>query len=211
MNRLAMAHPTKWVVKLGGSLAATPELKKWLQVLAAHGKGQVIIVPGGGPFADQVRIAQQQWGFDNTTAHKMALLAMEQYGLMLSRIETDLVVVHSLIDINAVLSSQRLALWLPARMLFDSSELPLNWDITSDSIAAWLATKTNATNLLLIKHQAAEINTSNLDDLEINGTVDSGFKQFILDACFHVSILGKSDSGTFSLNFAEGLTDLTDN
>ena len=196
------------MVKLGGSLAATPELKKWLQVLAAHGKGRVIIVPGGGPFADQVRIAQQQWEFDDATAHKMALLAMEQYGLMLSRIETDLVVVHSLIDINTALSSQQLALWLPAKMLFDSSELPLSWDITSDSIAAWLATKTNATDLLLVKHQAAEINTSNLEDLQMSGTVDSGFKQFLLDACFHVSILGKSDSDAFRINSAESLIDL---
>jgi len=192
-----MARSIKWVVKLGGSLAATPELKKWLQVLAAHGKGQVIIVPGGGPFAGQVRIAQQQWDFDDTTAHKMAILAMEQYGLMLSSIERDLVVVHSLTEIQKVLSSQRLALWLPARMLFDSSELPLTWDITSDSIAAWLATKTNATNLLLVKHQAAEINKSNLDDLQMSGAVDSGFKQFLLNACFHVSILGKSDSDAF--------------
>ena len=201
MNQLAMTHSTKWVVKLGGSLASTPELKKWLQVLAVHGRGRVIIVPGGGPFADQVRIAQQQWGFDDATAHKMAILAMEQYGLMLSRIETDLVVVHSLTDIKKALSSQRLALWFPAKMLFDSSELPLTWDITSDSIAAWLATKTNATNLLLVKHQASEINKSNLDDLQMSGAVDSGFKQLLLDACFHVSILGKSDSDAFRLNF----------
>lgn len=87
----------------------------------------------------------------------MAILAMEQYGLMLGSIERDLVVAHSLTEIHKVLSSQQVALWFPVKMLFDSSELPSSWDITSDSISAWLAIKTNATNLLLVKHQATEV------------------------------------------------------
>jgi aspartokinase-like uncharacterized kinase len=48
------------VVKIGGSLYDTPELKKWLKQLAKAAKDDsIIIVPGGGPFADTVRDAQK--------------------------------------------------------------------------------------------------------------------------------------------------------
>ena len=62
-----------WVVKLGGSLAYSPELPHWLSALAHT---DAVIVPGGGPFADTVRDAQQIWRFDDATAHAMALLAI---------------------------------------------------------------------------------------------------------------------------------------
>lgn len=76
----------KYIIKIGGSLYYRPELKRVL----AHAAGLVkaphsaVIVPGGGPFADQVRRAQQRWLFADKTAHDMALLAMRQYGLMLA-------------------------------------------------------------------------------------------------------------------------------
>ena len=49
-----------WVVKLGGSLAYASELPRWLSALAEGAGGRAIIVPGGGPFADQVRHAQSE-------------------------------------------------------------------------------------------------------------------------------------------------------
>ena len=71
-----------WVVKLGGSLCEqapeTSPLRDWLDLLVCEGAGRVVIVPGGGKFADAVRGAQAQWCFDDLTAHNMALLAMSQ-------------------------------------------------------------------------------------------------------------------------------------
>src|SRR3546814_1733087 len=75
-----------WVVKLGGSLAGGPELTGWLDALAAGG-GSIVLVPGGGPFADAVRTMQRRWSFGDATAHHLALLAMEQYGLMLAGLQ----------------------------------------------------------------------------------------------------------------------------
>ncbi|MFM8330064.1 MAG: hypothetical protein ACKN9T_00055, partial [Candidatus Methylumidiphilus sp.] len=76
-----------WVVKLGGSLANSPHLPHWLNALA---KTDSLIVPGGGPFANQVRRSQETWGFDDHVAHRMAILAMEQYGTMMTGIRSDL-------------------------------------------------------------------------------------------------------------------------
>ena len=44
-----------WVVKIGGSLSHDPMLRKWLVELCEVGGGRVVIVPGGGDFADKVR------------------------------------------------------------------------------------------------------------------------------------------------------------
>ena len=73
-----------WVVKLGGSLQSFPGLRDWVRLIAEQGGGRVVLVPGGGQFADAVRAAQRTAGFDDRTAHGMALFAMEQYGLMLA-------------------------------------------------------------------------------------------------------------------------------
>ncbi len=70
------------VVKLGGSLAASAHLPRLLQELARL--PDLVIAPGGGPFADAVRRAQTERGFDDAAAHDMALLAMAQFGRMLA-------------------------------------------------------------------------------------------------------------------------------
>ena len=67
-----------WVVKLGGSLNSDPVLPQWLELLAELGGGRVIVVCGGGAFADEVRRAQAHWHFDDLPAHNMAVLAMAQ-------------------------------------------------------------------------------------------------------------------------------------
>ena len=54
------------VVKLGGSLADWDRLPHCLACLVPLG---LVIVPGGGPFADQVRTAYSRWRFDQATAH----------------------------------------------------------------------------------------------------------------------------------------------
>ena len=67
------------VIKLGGSLAYSKTLIDCLNKIQQRYQGRaVIIVPGGGAFADQVRRAQQHWQFDDITAHHMAILAMQQ-------------------------------------------------------------------------------------------------------------------------------------
>ncbi|OZA05848.1 MAG: uridylate kinase, partial [Methylophilaceae bacterium 17-44-8] len=49
-----------WVIKLGGSLLGTDELQQWLSCIAEYGDGRVVIVPGGGVFADTVRTLYAQ-------------------------------------------------------------------------------------------------------------------------------------------------------
>lgn len=139
-----------WVIKLGGSLAASPLLMPWLNAIAAGGSG-VVLVPGGGSFADAVRDAQRRWRFGDGAAHRMALLAMEQYGLMLAAMEPRLRPAPSRHGIRQALAEGGVPVWLPSRMLIGRPDIPESWDVTSDSLAAWLAGELRAAGLLLVK------------------------------------------------------------
>ena len=135
----------KWVVKIGGGLYDSPKLAKVVQRLSDF-SAPALVVPGGGPFADQVRAAQKRWGFDDRRAHAMALLAMRQYGYLLAALgELD---THERIELPAASGASQI--WLPDENSL-SGDLAANWEVTSDSIAAWLAGETGADWLVLIK------------------------------------------------------------
>ncbi len=69
------------VVKLGGSVVRDAALEPWLEVIG-DARQPIVIVPGGGTLADEVRACQRQLGFADATAHRMALLAMDQLAWM---------------------------------------------------------------------------------------------------------------------------------
>src|ERR671935_1882325 len=100
------------VVKLGGSYAFSPILGDWLEMVARNA-GNVVLVPGGGPFADAVRDAQPKMGFDDAAAHHMALLAMEQYGRALVSVNGALAPASSLAAIRRLLSTRKVPVWAP--------------------------------------------------------------------------------------------------
>src|SRR4051812_19171173 len=106
MRRYRMGSPSvlqrAWIVKLSGSLAEWGPLVDWLKLLARHAAERpIIIVPGGGPFAHAVRNVQDVWRLDNPIAHRMALLAMEQYGLLLQGVCPSLRPAADLADLQA--------------------------------------------------------------------------------------------------------------
>jgi 5-(aminomethyl)-3-furanmethanol phosphate kinase len=139
------------VMKLGGSYAESPMLRRWLHA-AARAPGGLVLVPGGGPFADVVRHAQPRMGFDDHAAHDMALLAMAQFGRVLVSFETRLVLAESLDAVLHLCTADRIPVWSPWPMLRDAPDIPRSWEVTSDSLSLWLARALNAPRLLLVKH-----------------------------------------------------------
>jgi len=137
------------VAKIGGSLWRSPLLSRWVAAFAAW-PGPVTIVPGGGPFADAVRATQGPMRFSDRAAHEMALLAMEQYGLALCDLFSDLVLAATPREAAAMSAQGRTPVWRPRALALESG-LPASWDLTSDSLAAWYARESGAPELLLIK------------------------------------------------------------
>lgn len=167
-----------WVVKLGGSLGRDPRLKSWLKFLARPGWCKVV-VPGGGAFADQVRESQSRWRFDDRTAHRMAILAMQQYGWMLAGIQPALIPVSRAAVVRSRLRYRRPVLWLPDFDELERARIPNRWSVTSDSLAAWLARRLNADGVVLVK--AAPIVTQRIDRLQRQGIVDAAFHRWLGD------------------------------
>lgn len=166
-----------WIVKLGGSLARSPALPAWLDAIATGG-GMLVVVPGGGPFADEVRAMQRRWAFSDATAHRMALLAMEKYGLMLASLQPRLRSAASRSEIARVLKDDGVPVWLPTRMAVGRPDIPESWDVTSDSLAAWLAVQLRADGLVLVK-SVPVAEGSAIDDLVRLGTVDPLLPEFL--------------------------------
>jgi 5-(aminomethyl)-3-furanmethanol phosphate kinase len=177
------------VVKLGGSFALSTALRSWIDVLVKCG-GRVIVVPGGGPFAETVRTSQAGMGFDDRAAHHMALLAMEQYGRALISLGASLSPATSAGAIRSELAAGRVPVWMPTQMVLEADDIAPSWEVTSDSLAAWLAGRIGARRLLLVKQAGLPAGSATVAELAAADIVDqaferhlqrSGAKAFIID------------------------------
>jgi aspartokinase-like uncharacterized kinase len=140
------------VVKVGGALSHVPgALDDVARALPALARAQpVLVVPGGGPFAEQVRRAQHDLEFSEDAAHWMAILGMDQYALLLA---DRLPFARLLHDVDEVrdLATGEVGILAPYRWMRAADPLPHTWDATSDSIAAVVAGAVGAIELLLVK------------------------------------------------------------
>lgn len=162
------------VVKVGGSLYGAPGLKGVLHVLSREAcSACVVVVPGGGRFADAVRVAQAREGFSDAEAHLRALQAMDAAGVWLGRRLEARGSSPTVLDVDALETLSRTAadpglptgLWLVSGFpaLTREPALPVGWQTTSDTIALWCAQKLSAEELCLYKSAAP--GTRSLEEL----------------------------------------------
>lgn len=141
------------VVKVGGGvLADVGAFDGVLAALAdAAGSCRVLVVPGGGPFADAVRAVDRQLNLSDTTAHWMAIVAMDQYAEVIAERLVRASLVDDPREVGTAICGGRVPVLRPSRWLRDADPLPHSWDVTSDSIAAWIAGQVGARQLILVK------------------------------------------------------------
>ena len=145
------------VIKIGGGLmTAIADLDDVLRRVAALcRRRRPLVVAGGGPFADAVRELDRRVGISDDAAHWMAILAMDQYAHFLTTRLSGGVVVSTLGEAAFALDEGRLPVLAPSRWLMDADPLPHSWNVTSDSIAAWVAGQAGARDLVLVKPRHA--------------------------------------------------------
>jgi aspartokinase-like uncharacterized kinase len=192
------------VVKLGGSHAFAPHLQEWLAALAECG-GRVVLVPGGGPFADAVRTAQPRMGFGDRAAHHMALLAMEQFGCSLASFGPPYAPAASEAAMRRLLARRQVPVWMPSRMALAAADIPASWDVTSDSLAAWLAGRIGAKRVLLVKAAEAAAAPLSAGELIAGGVVDPAFARFLAASGVQASVTGPADSVAVGLALRQGM------
>lgn len=105
----------------------------------------VLVVPGGGPFADAVRAVDAQVGLADDVAHVLALRAMDQLGVLLRGLLPGASLVRGLVAPRA------LGVLLVASAFEDRSEVPQSWAVTSDSLAVLAAGAIGADEAVLLK------------------------------------------------------------
>jgi 5-(aminomethyl)-3-furanmethanol phosphate kinase len=176
-----------WVVKLGGSLLHSPQLKDWLSVIATHADGQVIVVPGGGIFADAVREAQVLTGILDEIAHALALEAMAQFGNLLAGLNPAFVMVGSELEIATYAKQRQPMIWSPTSMVMADDTIPKSWQVTSDSLSVWLAQKIGATALVIVKAADAVLDVQTSSALDDSNAMNTSVlaEMNILDAAFY--------------------------
>jgi aspartokinase-like uncharacterized kinase len=145
------------VVKVGGSLLDLPDLgfrlQGWLEELATP---KVLLVPGGGPIADAVRLLQRFHQFDEEAAHWLAVRAMSLCSRVLATVlGQEVTVVQSLEACQQTWRQGTVPIIdvydLLARDEDGPDHLPHSWSVTSDSVAARIALLSKARTLILLK------------------------------------------------------------
>jgi len=140
------------VIKIGGSLAEEPER---LRVLCAKlgefaKKYAIVVVSGGGRFADVVRDFDQRFSLSSVVSHRMAVLGMDQFGLLLSQIIPNSCATYLLSDAKQLSEIGVVPVFLPSRLMFREDPLENSWDVTSDSISAYVASRLHVAKVLLV-------------------------------------------------------------
>ena len=136
------------VVKVGGGLgrgAGDDALRALCAALGELGRRHpLLVVPGGAWFADAVREADGRFALPAATSHRMAVLGMEQFGWLLSEL-----IPGAERSTQARAGAGGTTVLLPGALALD--RLPASWEVTSDSIAAWVAGEAGAGRLVLVK------------------------------------------------------------
>jgi aspartokinase-like uncharacterized kinase len=137
------------VVKIGGGLLRVEGLdglrRGCAEAVGLARERPVLVVPGGGPFADAVRALDAQVGLGDELAHALALRAMDQLGLLLATMLSGAEVLDRLVAPRA------LGLLLAVPAFEGQPEIPASWDVTSDSLAVLAAGAIGAQEAILLK------------------------------------------------------------
>jgi aspartokinase-like uncharacterized kinase len=179
------------IVKLGGSLTESGRIASILKIVSGARK-PCVVVPGGGIFADAVRAAQAELEFSDAVAHRMALLAMHQTGLMLAALQPRLRPAETLAGIRRALADGKIPVWLPLKLAGADDKIPADWSITSDGLAARLAERLGGAPVVLVKSCHVGRSAS-LASLTRDGLVDGIFAAIVERAHLPWWVLGAGD------------------
>jgi aspartokinase-like uncharacterized kinase len=171
------------VVKVGGSLYnRLPDL---VPVLQMSGR-PLFIIPGGGIFADAVRRSRA----DDDSAHWMAVAAMDQFGWFIA---SQGITTTALLHVP-----DRPVVFLPYCCMRQHDPLPHSWEVTSDSIAAWVADFLRLDLLLLKSVDGIFMNGGLMNQVNIPVTtdvVDPFFIPFVLKKKIPTTVINGSSVG----------------
>lgn len=173
------------VVKIGGSLF--PEYTKELCDRLTESKEKLVLVNGGGELANKLREYATLFDFSEDVNHWNAIRCMDIVGNFIADQNENIELISDLEDIEAVHNMGKTPLLLTYSLIEKEDSLKHSWDITSDSIACWVAHKINAKLLILTNVNGiynGNISSNNKKLIrEINANELLFFKETCVDKC----------------------------
>jgi aspartokinase-like uncharacterized kinase len=149
------------VIKVGGSLLDWPALPDRLTRFLADRREQEpgfrpVLLCGGGPFVDSVRRLDRTHHLGDNIAHRLAIQAMDLASTVLLCLLPGAVGLDRLEALDEEAAPGDIPLLVPSLALDELESrqpcpLPPSWDVTSDTMAAWIASQLQARSLVLLK------------------------------------------------------------
>ncbi len=150
-----MSELTPLVVKIGGGLFREAGLdglrRACAEVNEIATRRPVLVVPGGGPFADAVRAVDAQVGLSDGVAHRLAMRAMDQLGVLLAPM------LPSAEPVTDLVAPPALGVLAVAPAFTGRPDVPESWAVTSDSLAVLAAGAIGAEEAVLLKPVAGVV------------------------------------------------------
>ncbi len=145
------------ILKIGGKIIENPlNLKSTifqLRELIINQKiiNKIIIIPGGGSYANLIRSMDKKMDFDEDLSHWMAIYAMNTQGTKIINKFPEIEGINNIKPTKKSVNETKIFLFLPYEFLKQNDELPHSWDVTSDSITIFMANKIGLKECYLIK------------------------------------------------------------
>jgi len=174
------------VLKVGGSLLDWPELPVRLAGLlethrSSHPGERLMLIAGGGAAADFVRVLDRVHRLGDSTAHELAIHALDFTARLLAALVPGSILIDRLEALDPVWLDRGVPVLVPGPVLArieqpGQARLPQSWDVTSDSIAARIAVHLDADRFILLKSAALPPGTRR-EEAARRGWVDPMFPQ----------------------------------
>ncbi|MDO5826536.1 MAG: delta 1-pyrroline-5-carboxylate synthetase, partial [Methanosphaera sp.] len=121
------------VVKIGGSLF--PEHTDKLCECLIKSDEKIVLINGGGDFANKLREYHEKYNFSNDIMHWSAIKSMDIIGELIASRNKNIQCINNPEDIEKVHDNKKIPLLLSYDLLKKEDPLKHSWDVTSDSIA----------------------------------------------------------------------------
>ena len=178
-NRQSAGLFPRYLCKVGGSLFDWNGFPAQLQRFLNQLDHPVLLLAGGGEPADLVRLWDRLFHLGEQHAHHLAIESMSLTASLLARILPESCVVGDQGQLEAAIKNGQTPIlnaanWIDRLEADAKINLPHTWDITSDSIALWLAAEMEIEHLILLKSVDYPVQTS-LQMASHEGLIDIGF------------------------------------
>ncbi|MHA1461308.1 MAG: amino acid kinase family protein, partial [Promethearchaeota archaeon] len=142
------------IFKIGGKILENSKniestVSQLTQLYEKNVLQKIILIPGGGSYANFIRKIDEELKLGDDLAHWMAVYSMNYNGIELNRKYPNLECIE---ELNTFQDAQKIfCVFLPYNYLRNNDTLPHSWDVTSDSIALYVANELNLNQCFLIK------------------------------------------------------------